>query len=155
MIPVPHLGMALSGALGFAAGKAKDELHDRSITEADKMLMAQSGAELEKMFANDKETSQFIENSMQQYKTLTNYILTLPTNVSSFDDAITFPKSAFRVQQAASSLNVALWSIRRIARRCRSGWSSVRRYRSNTSRRFATRCRKSWGRCCWMRTTKG
>lgn len=112
MIPVPHLGMALSGAVGLAAGKLKDELHDQSITEADKMLMAQSNAELQKMFANDKETSKFIDDSMKQYKTLTNYIGMLPTNVTSFDDAITFPKSAFRVQQAASSLNVALWSIR-------------------------------------------
>src|SRR4051812_40572623 len=112
MIPVPHLGMAVSGAIGFAAGKLKDELHDRSITEADKTLVAQSDAELQKMFANDKETSQFIENSMKQYKTLTNYIGMLPANATSFDDAITFPKSAFRVQQAASSLNVALWSIR-------------------------------------------
>jgi len=112
MIPVPHLGMALSGAVGFAAGKAKDELHDRSITEADKMLMAQSGGELEKLFASDKETARFIDDSMKQYKTLTNYIGMLPTNVTSFDDAITFPKSAFKVQQAASSLNVALWSIR-------------------------------------------
>jgi hypothetical protein len=112
LIPIPHLGSALNSVAGFAAGKAKEELHDRSVTEADRMLMAQSDAELQKMFANDKETTTFIENSMKQYKTLTNYIATLPTNVTSFDDAITFPKSAFRVQQAASSLNVSLWSIR-------------------------------------------
>jgi len=74
--------------------------------------MAQSGGELEKLFANDKETARFIDDSMKQYKTLTNYIGMLPTNVTSFDDAITFPKSAFKVQQAASRLNVALWSIR-------------------------------------------
>ena len=112
MIPIPQLGSALNSVADFAAGKAKEALHDRSVTEADKMLAAQSDAELQKMFANDKDTITFIENSMKQYKTLTNYIATLPTNVTSFDDAITFPKSAFRVQQAASSLNVSLWSIR-------------------------------------------
>ena len=112
MIPLPKLGTVVSAVNSFAAGKIRDELHDRSITEADKMLAAASDAELQKMFGNDKDTTAFIETSMKQYKTLTNYISTLPTNPTSFDDAITFPKSAFKVQQAASSLNVALWAIR-------------------------------------------
>ena len=111
-IPVPHLGSVLTAATGFAAGKARDELHNRSITEADKLLIAQSDAELQKMFSNDKETIEFVEKTMKQYKTLTNYISLMPTNVTNFDDAVTFPKSAFKIQQAASSLNVALWSIR-------------------------------------------
>lgn len=120
MLPVPALGPVVTAVGGYAVGKLKDsakgkitdELHERSITEADRMLAARSDAELQKMFANDKDAIEFIENSMKQYKTLTNYIGTIPGNITSFDDAITFPKSTFKVQQAASSLNVALWSIR-------------------------------------------
>jgi hypothetical protein len=113
LIPVPHLGTAVSGLAGVAASKAKDALHDRSIVHADKMLADASDADIQKMFGNDKDTITSIENSMRQYKTLTNYIGTLPTNVTSFDDAITLPKAAFRVQEAASHLNVELVRIRK------------------------------------------
>ena len=113
LIPVPHLGSALSGVASVAASKAKDELHDRSIVHADKMLADASDADIQKMFGNDKDTITSIENSMKQYKTLTNYIGTLPTNATSFDDAITLPKAAFRVQEAASHLNVELVKIRK------------------------------------------
>jgi hypothetical protein len=107
-IPVP----GLASVLNFAAGKAKEKLHERSITEADKLLEAKSGAELQKIFTSDKDALEFIQNATKQYKTIGNYINMLPKNITSFDDAITFPKSAFKVMQAASSLNVSLYSIR-------------------------------------------
>ena len=111
-IPVPALGSVLTGITGLAAGKAKDELHERAITEADKLLEAKSKAELQKIFTSDKDALEFIQNATKQYKSIASYINVLPNNITTFDDAITFPKSAFKVMQAASSLNVSLWSIR-------------------------------------------
>jgi hypothetical protein len=111
-LPVPGLKSAIGTVSSFAAGKLKDELHKRSITEADKKLAEQSQAELQKMFSNDKDALACIDNSMKQYKTLTNFIGTIPPTATNFNDAITFPKSAFKVQQAASSLNVSLVGIR-------------------------------------------
>jgi hypothetical protein len=111
-IPVPALGQVLSAITSFAADKARDELHERSITEVDKKLAAKSGAELQKFFTTDKDAAAFIENATKQYKTIGNYINMLPKNITTFDDAITYPKSAFKVMQAASSLNVSLWRIR-------------------------------------------
>jgi len=113
LIPLPQLASAVTAAAGFAAGKAKDELHDRSIGQADKMLTNVSDGDVQKMFDNDKATMTSVENSMKHYKTLTNYISQLPTNATSFDDAITLPKAAFRVQEAASHLNVELIKIRK------------------------------------------
>jgi hypothetical protein len=111
-IPVPALGQVVSAVTSFAADKARDELHERSITETDKKLAAKSGAELQKFFTTDKDAAAFIDNATKQYKTIGNYINMLPKNITTFDDAITYPKSAFKVMQAASSLNVSLWRIR-------------------------------------------
>jgi hypothetical protein len=110
-IPVPHLGSVVTAVSGFAADKAKKKLHERSITEADKQLEAKSGAELQKFFTSDLEASEFIANATKQYKTIGNYINMLPNTITTFDDAITYPKSTFKLQQAASSLNVSLWRI--------------------------------------------
>ena len=111
LIPFPKLASAVQGGVSFAADKAKDELYDRSVTEADKPLMNRSDSELSTIFSHDKDTTPFVTNAMKQYKALTSLISTMPMNITSFDDAITYPKSAFKVQRAASSLNVSLWAI--------------------------------------------
>jgi hypothetical protein len=125
MIPVPKIGGELiskgiaagvsagaSAVVGFGGKKAHDALADKAIGEADKFLGSKSSADLQKMFSNERDAAKFVENTMTQYKTITNYVNTLPGNISSFDDAITFPKSVFKVQAAASSLSVSLWSLR-------------------------------------------
>lgn len=101
----------LSSVISFGADKAREELHDRSIREADKDLVDKSGTELEKLFINDTDTQAYVLNSMTQYKDIVKYIRLMPTNISTFDDAITFPRSVFKVQKAASALNVSLRAV--------------------------------------------
>jgi hypothetical protein len=124
MIPVPKgadllskgiaagVNAGASAVIGFGAKKAQDVLADKAIGQADKFLAAKSSTDLDKMFSNERDAAKFVENTMAQYKTITNYINTLPATITSFDDAITFPKSVFKVQAAASSLSVSLWSLR-------------------------------------------
>lgn len=111
-IPVPHLGSLVSSAISFAADKGREELHTRSIAEADQQLASKTGAGPGKFFTTDTEAATFIQKSIDQYKLICKYIQTLPANISTFDDAITFPGAVFRVQAAASSLNVGLVSVR-------------------------------------------
>jgi flagellar biosynthesis/type III secretory pathway protein FliH len=101
----------LSTLISFGADKAREELHERSIKEADKDLVAKSGSELEKLFVNDVDAQAYVTKAMDQYKDIVKYIKMMPTNISSFDDAITFPRSVFKVQKAASSLNVSILAV--------------------------------------------
>jgi hypothetical protein len=111
-IPIPHLGSVVSAAISFGADKARAELHTRSIAEADGQLAAKVGGEKPtKFFTNDVEAQAFITKSIDQYKLICKYIQSLPSSISTFDDAITFPGATFRVQAAASSLNVAIVSV--------------------------------------------
>jgi hypothetical protein len=110
-IPVPYAGTAAKLVIGFAADKGRSELHERSVTEADKQLAAKSGGELAKFFTSDTEAAAFVAKSIDQYKTICKFIDTTPKNINTFDDAVTFPGSVFKVQAAASSLNVALMFI--------------------------------------------
>lgn len=111
-IPVPVVGSIITALAGVGANAARDELHARSISEADKQIAAKSGAELSNFFVSDTNAIKFIEQTINQYKTVGKYAQTLPNQINSFDDAITYPTSVFKVQQAASSLNVAIWSIK-------------------------------------------
>lgn len=111
-IPVPHLGSVVSAAITFAADKGRAELHTRSVAEADGQLAAKTGGPTQKLFTNDVEAGEFISKSIDQYKLICKYIQTLPANITSFDDAVAFPGAVFRVQAAASSLNVALVQVR-------------------------------------------
>lgn len=112
-IPVPALGSIVSGAISLAAGKGKEELQKRAEVEADGKLAAKTGDEVDKLFTTSADAATNIQKSMDQYKLICNYIQTLPANITSFDDAITFPGATLRVQGAASSLNVALDGVQR------------------------------------------
>lgn len=111
-IPLPYLGTVVSKAISFAAEKGRAELHTRSVGEADGQLAAKTGAPAGKLFTTDDEAEKFIQNSIEQYKLICKYIQTLPGSISTFDDAVAFPGAVFKVQAAASSLNVALVSVR-------------------------------------------
>lgn len=111
-IPVPLLGTVVSQVVSFAADKGRAELHTRSVNEADKQLAAKTGTATGKFFTNDAEAQACIQQSIDQYKLICKFIQTLPANISSFDDAVTFPGAVFKVQAAASSLNVALVEVR-------------------------------------------
>ena len=110
-IPIPMLGTIVAKGISFASGKAQEELHNRSITEADGMLSAKTGNESAKLWSTDVEAAALATKAMDQYKIVCNYIKTLPTSINTFDDAVSFPSGVFRVQAAASSLNVALNNI--------------------------------------------
>jgi hypothetical protein len=112
-IPVPMLGTVVSQAIAFAANKGRDELHQRSISEADKQLAAKTGAETARLPTNDTEAATLAQNTMEQYKLICKYIQTMPVNISTFEDAVTFPGAVFKVQKAASGISRDLDSMQR------------------------------------------
>ena len=111
-IPIPLLGTVVSAVVvPLAADKGREELHKRSVAEADQQLATKTGTAPTKFFTTDTEDVAFIQKSIDQYKLICKYIQTLPTSISSYDDAVTFPGATFRVKEAASHLNVALVSV--------------------------------------------
>ena len=110
-IPVPVLGTVISAAVVFAADKGRAELHNRSVNEADQQLATKTGTPTVKSFTNDTQAEQFIKQSIDQYKLIGKFCQTLPSSIRSYEDAVTFPGAAFKVQMAASSLNVAILEI--------------------------------------------
>lgn len=110
----------LSTLISFGADKAREELHERSIKEADRDLVNKSGSELEKLFVNDTDAQAYVTKSMEQYKDIVKYIKLMPTNITTFDDAITFPRSVFKVQKAASALNVSILAVQSYLRAMQS-----------------------------------
>lgn len=115
-IPVPQLGSLVSSAITYAADKGRDELRERSIKEADKQLDAKSGGDASgKLFDNDKDAADAIQQSMDQYKLICKYIQALPAAINTFDDAVTFPSATFKVQAAASTLKRSVDKVRRYA----------------------------------------
>ncbi len=105
---MPHLGSIVSYAIGMGAEKAQDKLHTRAIAEADKQLSGKTGVEAQKIFSNEIEAADATTKAMEQYKLICKYIQTMPGNITSFEDAITFPGAVFKVQAAASALKVQL-----------------------------------------------
>ncbi|HEV2136440.1 MAG TPA: hypothetical protein VGR47_19610 [Terracidiphilus sp.] len=112
-IPVPVLGTVVSQVVGFAATKGREELHERSILEADKQLSAKTGAETAKLPTTDAEAATLSQNTMEQYKLICKYIQTMPANITTFEDAVTFPGAVFKLQKAASGISRDLDSMRR------------------------------------------
>jgi hypothetical protein len=110
-IPIPGLATVVSGAVSLAADKGREELHTRSISEADQTLAQKTGPAPTKLFTTDTEAAAFIPKSIDQYKLICKYIQTLPASITTFEDAVTFPAAVFQVQAAASHLNVALVSV--------------------------------------------
>lgn len=110
-IPVPMLGTVVSQGLAFASKKAQAELQTRSVAEADKQLANKTGSAAQAFFTSDAQAGAAVTKSIDQYKEICKFIQALPTNITSFDDAVTFPAATFRVQAAASAVNVALQDI--------------------------------------------
>ena len=110
-IPIPVLSTIVSKTISAAATEAKSELHTRSIREADGALNKQAGGEVAMLFTSDTEAAELATKAMEQYKQVCNYITALPPTIATFDDAVTFPTATFKVQAAASSLNIALTQI--------------------------------------------
>lgn len=107
-IPVPHLGSIVSQAISYAAGKGQEELHKRSVAEADEQLKAHSSEPVGPIFTSDTEAMKCIQESIDQYKVACKYIQTMPANISTFDDVVTFPAAVFKLQEALSHLRVNL-----------------------------------------------
>ncbi len=110
-IPVPMLGTLVSQGLAIASTKAQAELHTRSVAEADKQLAAKTGSAAQGFFTSDAQAGAAVTKSIDQYKEICKFIQTLPSTITTFDDAVTFPAATFRVQAAASAVNVALQDI--------------------------------------------
>ena len=111
-IPVPVLGTVIGKLISFASAEAMVELRERAVLRADEQITGASGGSVGKRFTNEEEATQCIEQALVQYKTIGRYLGTIPATITSFQDAITFPSSIFKVQAAASSLNVSLTQIR-------------------------------------------
>lgn len=110
-IPIPVLSTIVTKTIAVAATEAKAELHTRSIREADGALNKQAGGEVSMLYTSDTEAALLATKAMEQYKQVCNYITALPPTIATFDDAVTFPTATFKVQAAASSLNIALTQI--------------------------------------------
>lgn len=115
-LPATLLGEIIAFPIDWAteggATHAKEVLHERAMGEADRQLVKSAGTPVQKRFTGDDEAKEFIAESINQYLLICKFIKTLPPTISTFDDAVTFPSAAFKVQAAASSLNVALLSVR-------------------------------------------
>ena len=112
MIPVPVVGGVLAKLVSFAGDAAAEELRARAVARSDEQVTAVTGGEVRKLFSNETEAKQYIDKAIDQYKTVGRFASTIPQTITSFNDAITFPTSVFKVQKAASALNVALVQIR-------------------------------------------
>lgn len=110
-IAIPVLSTIVSKAITLGAAEAKAELHTRSIREADGALNKQAGGEVATLFTSDTEAAELVAKAMEQYKQVCNCITALPPTINPFDGAVTFPTATFKVQAAASALNVALTQI--------------------------------------------
>ncbi|MDB4876969.1 MAG: hypothetical protein JWM41_3415 [Gemmatimonadetes bacterium] len=111
-IPVPLVGTAVGKLLELAGGAAVTELRTRAFNEADARVTASSGAEVRKLFTSDEVAAEAMKTALEQYKLIGRHITTMPSKLTSFQEIVTFPKSVFKVRQAASSLNVSLVQIR-------------------------------------------
>lgn len=101
----------LSSVISYGAEQARAELHERATKEADTTLEAKTGIELDKLFTNDVQAKEYVEKSISQYKDIVKYIQLMPVTIANFEDAITFPRSVFKVQAAVSALNISLHAI--------------------------------------------
>lgn len=111
-IPIPVLSTIVAKGVGFIAEEAKSELATRAIKESDTTLNGASGSSVTNIYTNETDAAEIIKKSMEQYKEICNYIKALPPAIATFDDAVTFPKATFKVQAAASALNVMLYEIK-------------------------------------------
>jgi len=114
-IPVPGLGSVVGTLIGFGADAARDELHTRSIAEADATIgeSIKGQAELRRLFTTDKAALEVMQKSMVQYKTIGKLIESMPSGApKTFDETIAMPTTTFRIEEAISALNVTIWTIR-------------------------------------------
>lgn len=111
-IPVPVVGSVISGLMDLAAGAAVEELRTKAIADADARVAATSGAEVRKLFRKPEDVEKSVTAAIEQFKLIGRYMTTMPTMLTSMQDVITFPKSVFKVRQAASALNTELLAIK-------------------------------------------
>lgn len=111
-IPVPGVSAVISGLMNLAAGAAVEELRAKAIADADERVTAGSGAVVRKVFSKPEDVEKSVTAAMEQYKLIGRYMTTMPKHLATVQDVVTFPKSVFKVRQAASALNVELLAIR-------------------------------------------
>jgi hypothetical protein len=111
-IPVPLVGTAVGKLLELAGGAAVTELRTRAFNEADARVTASSGTEVRKLFTSDEVAGEAMKTALEQYKLIGRHITMMPSKLTTFQEIVTFPKSVFKVRQAASSLNVSLVQLR-------------------------------------------
>lgn len=111
-IPIPVLSTIVAKGVGFIAAEAKLELAKQAIKTSDTVLTGASSSAVTNIYTTEIEAAEIITKSMEQYKEICNYIKALPPTISTFDDAVTFPKATFKVQAAASALTIMLHEIR-------------------------------------------
>lgn len=106
LAPVP----GLSQVIGLAAEAAEGQLREHSVTLSDRTLAEKSGMPAVQMWTTEENAAKAVKESIDHYVLICNFIRALPKTISTYDEAIKFSGSVFKVQAAASSLNVQLYS---------------------------------------------
>ncbi len=125
LIPFPYVGEVASeivkgvgslvakGLIGEAAASPIKSLQKRAVNEADNQIKNSGDANLSNFLTTDTEAQKEIAASIEQYKLICKLIQAMPKGqITTFEDAVTFPAATFKLQEAASSLNIMVYKAK-------------------------------------------
>ena len=120
-IPIPGAGIlktlvetsvsAATAAVTGAEGGIEGYLHGKSIEEADLAIANRGNKEGAALFRDDREAMAAAEAALAQYKHIANLINSMPSNITSLDEAVQYPGVAAKVRIAASDLRQQLIKV--------------------------------------------
>ncbi|MDX2002109.1 MAG: hypothetical protein SFW35_06745 [Chitinophagales bacterium] len=118
-IPVPGVGpvvkklgqTVVKEGVSAAVKLGNESLQEKSVKLADSQIAAKTGNDPVTFFASDLDAINAAKRSIESYKLVGKFADTLPANITSFDDAIAFPKATFRVQEAVSQMSIELYRL--------------------------------------------
>jgi hypothetical protein len=88
-------------------------LQKRAVNEADNQIKNSGDANLSNFLTTDTEAQKEIAASIEQYKLICKLIQAMPKGqITTFEDAVTFPAATFKLQEAASSLNIMVYKAK-------------------------------------------
>ena len=120
-IPIPGAGIlktlveksvtAATAAVVGAEGGIEGYLHGKSIEEADLVIANRGNKDGAALFRDDREAMAAAEAALAQYKHIANLINSMPSNITSLDEAVQYPGVAAKVRMAASDLRQQLIKV--------------------------------------------